>query len=311
MSTGKSLKPTLSPKDVQQLLENALGSTVSSVEAISEGHLSQAYRLQADGQRLIARFNRSRDSFDKDRRAQQLFGSTPLPIPRIQMIQALGDYYLALSDEAPGRSLTNLARDEHRALVPAVIEVLVAIAAVDVAPWPGYGSWNAEGSANERSWQEELLSINNRAPHGLYENWQRLFRTAALEQDVWELLFSHLERAAESAPEQRWLVHHDFGGSNLLAADGQITAVIDWGNAAYGDLVYDLAPLTFWWGDFDWEAEYLRRVTALLGEIANFKERLFACQLYYALTCLRFFAVIGNRSAYDWTKKRALTLLDS
>jgi hygromycin-B 4-O-kinase len=42
-------------------------------------------------------------------------------------------------------------------------------------------------------------------------------------------------------------VHGDMVNHNVLVQDPRITAVIDWGNALYGDWLYDAAWLIFWW----------------------------------------------------------------
>ncbi|MFE7795405.1 phosphotransferase [Streptomyces sp. NPDC057460] len=43
------------------------------------------------------------------------------------------------------------------------------------------------------------------------------------------------------------MIHGDLLSRNVLAADGTITAVLDWGNALYGDHLYDAARLMYWW----------------------------------------------------------------
>jgi hygromycin-B 4-O-kinase len=39
------------------------------------------------------------------------------------------------------------------------------------------------------------------------------------------------------------------GVSDLLGKDGQITGIIDWNIAMYGDHLYDKANVLFWTGD--------------------------------------------------------------
>jgi hygromycin-B 4-O-kinase len=48
-------------------------------------------------------------------------------------------------------------------------------------------------------------------------------------------------------PEARHLVHSDLLHWNVLVANDRVTALLDWGSSIYGDFVYDIAWLTFWW----------------------------------------------------------------
>lgn len=43
------------------------------------------------------------------------------------------------------------------------------------------------------------------------------------------------------------MIHGDLLSRNVLAAGGRVTAVLDWGNALYGDNLYDAAWLIYWW----------------------------------------------------------------
>ena len=52
---------------------------------------------------------------------------------------------------------------------------------------------------------------------------------------------------AEGLPDERHIVHGNLVNHNVLVQGPQITAVIDWGSALYGDWLYDAAWLIFWW----------------------------------------------------------------
>ncbi|MFK4085433.1 phosphotransferase family protein [Kribbella sp. NPDC020789] len=49
---------------------------------------------------------------------------------------------------------------------------------------------------------------------------------------------------AEVAGVRPSLLHGDIHARHLYAADGELTAILDWGDACYGDPLYDLARLT-------------------------------------------------------------------
>jgi hygromycin-B 4-O-kinase len=52
---------------------------------------------------------------------------------------------------------------------------------------------------------------------------------------------------ARGLPGERRIIHGDLPNRNVRVAGPQITAVIDRGNALYGDWLYDAAWLIFWW----------------------------------------------------------------
>ena len=51
---------------------------------------------------------------------------------------------------------------------------------------------------------------------------------------------------AGHCPEERRLVHGDFGSYNMLADSHRVTALIDWDLALFGDPLYEVANLFFW-----------------------------------------------------------------
>ncbi|MEU8829156.1 phosphotransferase [Streptomyces sp900116325] len=56
-----------------------------------------------------------------------------------------------------------------------------------------------------------------------------------------------LATLAPYLPDERRMIHGDPLSHNVLAVGGTVTAVLDWGNALYGDHLYDAAWLIYWW----------------------------------------------------------------
>jgi hygromycin-B 4-O-kinase len=110
----------------------------------------------------------------------------------------------------------------------------------------------------------------------------------------------------DSCPEERWLVHGNYGFGNVLAREGRVTAVLDWIDAKYGDFVYDLAWLDFWAPQRDYPGHYLLRRPDKSPEIPRFAERLRCYKLYIGLDALRFFAKAGREDAYRFARERVL-----
>lgn len=59
--------------------------------------------------------------------------------------------------------------------------------------------------------------------------------------------YARLRELAEGLPDERHVIHADLMNRNVLVRGSRITAVIDWGNALYGDWLYDAAWLIYWW----------------------------------------------------------------
>ncbi len=103
---------------------------------------------------------------------------------------------------------------------------------------------------------------------------------------------------AQDETEERHLLHCDLHSDNSLADGARITGIIDWGNASYGDPLYDVA--------------WLGRVTPLgtrlvdralldaqYGAAPRYRERLACYEIALGLDDLRYFAKNGERERYD------------
>jgi hygromycin-B 4-O-kinase len=113
-----------------------------------------------------------------------------------------------------------------------------------------------------------------------------------------------------SCPEERKLVHGDFGSNNVLVDGTAVTAVIDWDNAMYGDPLYDIATTHFWapWlrcmqiADDYWQKE--------LAEPPAFRERVQCYALHLGLIEFVGHSVPGQARMLAWLESRCRGLLD-
>jgi len=96
-------------------------------------------------------------------------------------------------------------------------------------------------------------------------------------------------------PEVRGLIHNDLWLQNVLADGARITGVIDWGNAFYGDPLYDVARLS-WGADWPgwWYADGRALLVARHGALPGFATRLACYQCHLGLDDLRFYAKNGR-----------------
>ena len=110
--------------------------------------------------------------------------------------------------------------------------------------------------------------------------------------------------------EDRFLIHGGLSLRNLLAHDGKITAVLDWLDASYGDIVYDIAILDFWspWLGMREALQHYHQQRQ--RELPFYAQRLLCYECHHALGALRFFAKGGQQQSYHLTRARILHQLD-
>jgi hygromycin-B 4-O-kinase len=111
----------------------------------------------------------------------------------------------------------------------------------------GYGLWRPDGTAPHRSWRDALLDIASDRPGGRTHGWRQSLAGSPTGARPFDYAVGALRELAPSAPQPRQLIHGDLLYRNVLVQGPALTAVLDWGNSMYGDGLYDLAWLLYWW----------------------------------------------------------------
>jgi hygromycin-B 4-O-kinase len=252
-------------------------------------------------------------NFEKQAYVDENFASPTIPVPRQVHRGRLGDVYFAITEKAPGQNLLQIPRSEYLALIPAQIELLDAIHQVSLGAQgerPGYGIFDGNGIALWPSWRSHLEYVKEDEPAGdFFGSWHELFQTSFLEREVFERLFGEMVQLISYCPEERYLVHGNYGFGNILAQDGRITAVLDWMNARYGDFLYDVAWLDFWSPNDGWHERFKQYYQSTGREVPSYGERVLCYQTNIALDALKFNAKGGDKPAYEWVKARISALL--
>jgi hygromycin-B 4-O-kinase len=113
-----------------------------------------------------------------------------------------------------------------------------------------------------------------------------------------------VNRLAEESPEERRLVHGDFGSNNVLCDAGRITGVIDWSEAMVGDPLYDVANILFWRTWLDCMEQQCRYFEIHEPQRLADRKRLRCYQLHIGLVTLFEAARDGDRAVVDWAMQR-------
>jgi hygromycin-B 4-O-kinase len=297
---------------VRELLREHFGADIEDIRPLAGGAFSRTLAFSAAGRDYVIRLNTSvhaRESFAKDDYAWRHFAAPALPIPRIVATGTTADGWYAISERAAGRTLNEFSRPAQRAVLPALLDTLDAVSRSDTRASDGYGDWDSDGQGRFASWHAYLASIVDNHMDGYYQNWHHLFDDSFLERDLYEAVTHQMLQLAPACPEERALVHNDFHFENIVADGQQVTAVVDWANALYGDPLYDVAWLTWqaahpgWW--YDDGAEILR---ARYGASPHYATRIACYQCHIGLDHLRYYARNEMRDRYDFCRAWLLAL---
>jgi hygromycin-B 4-O-kinase len=295
-------KPTLNASTVHDFLKQRW-PRVSGFHQLTEGLASQAFGFEQGADAYVMRLGRHAYGFEKDAFVSRTFGSVSLPVPEVLEVGHFGDgLFFCISRRAMGQRLFDLdAADMPRMVIP-VAQTMSAIAASDLSSTRGFGSFDPTGSAPFATWRDYLTGITDLERF----SWLTLGRKVNLEH--LDLLFRRVTELAEVCPENRCLIHGDFGSYNLLTDGQRITAVIDWDRALFGDPWYDVANLHFW---HETRLEPLiDSFASQLASIPQGRERLLCYQLRIGLQEIYESAIGENPGDITWLMMRCLDLTD-
>ena len=313
-------KPQISEADALALLGERFTAPIKDLSVVPGGEIAQIYAFSVNGGSYILRIAPEMGAnLEKELFIQRLLAASPassaVPAAPILHIGRLGALHYAISLRMPGAPLTRLPPPDYEATIPALLKTLDAIHAVDVRATTGYGVFADDGAGYFPSWRASLAAVGVEEPEP-EENSnsarRSVFEATFLTRDertVWDTVYTRMIALLDFCPEDRYLVHGDYGFDNVLAANGRITAVLDWPNAQYGDFLYDVAWLDFWPSGFAFRERCLAHYAELNIAVPSYAERILCYQCSIALNALRFFAQRQNAEAYRWASHAILSRL--
>lgn len=297
------MKTSLGIQDVTDLIGDQFG-TGEDVRQIVEGEESQAFSFTVCGTNYVIRINRHIEGFLKDGYAYERFRSIDLPIPRVARIGHIDSRRaFCISEMAPGITLQEADKATATSFAPALAALWSAMGQVDLTGSTGFGEFNHYGHASFPSWRNYILSVIDE---------DGFMRDAPdIDADLVGTLSERLIGWIDDCPEERKLVHGDFGSNNVLVDKEAytITALLDWEEALYGDPLFDVANAYYWrtWlACMEASAEYWE---AHLRTMTNYRQRVACYQLHIGLRELRKASLDGNILMLEWTQDRCRQLL--
>jgi hygromycin-B 4-O-kinase len=234
------------PDGVAAAIADDLGG--AQPERFAAGAWSTAYALDLDGEPVILRVGRHGEDFAKD----AIIGSTVtnLPVPMVYRRGERDGWSYAVSARASGTPIDDLDAAGFEAVLPALFEVMDRISRVDIGG-SGYGLWNPSRAGAYSSWAAAILDTSEASPRK--RGWHEALVASSIGIGPYDAGFAVLERLVSDLPEHRGMIHCDLLARNVLVEGDQISAVLDWGNANFGDPAYEAAWLLFsrpWYGQW-------------------------------------------------------------
>jgi hygromycin-B 4-O-kinase len=309
-----SAKMQLTKEQVTQFLASHYKGDVSDVSPLSGGEWSQAFAFRRENVDYVVRFGLHKDDYLKDQFASG-FRSPRLPIPRVLEVGDAFDAYFAISERAFGMMIDDQDTANMVATIPSFLATMDAMRETDITITHGFGSWDIRGNGEFSSWREFLLAVDSDVYLTKIPGWRTNLENSPFGSSIFNEAHAKLAELSQDLPEVRSLVHCDLLNFNVIVNDNKITAVIDWGNALYGDFLYDLANYVFWSEQhppvmgIDWKAEALKHYKSIGLQVPEFEKRLLCCLLHVGLGSLAYYSYKQSWEQFEPTAKRISGLI--
>jgi hygromycin-B 4-O-kinase len=299
-------KTSLPPAAILRFLQTRFSPGVSQLEPLIEGEESQAFAFMAADKPYVVRINPSAEGFQKDAYAYRHFNSEAVPIPQVYQIGVIDQRHaFCISARMPGRTLQAADAATVRRLLAPTLQVWMAISTIDISATTGFGDFDSSGAGRFASWRAYLGSFLDPAAY----DWPAIM--AQLDRSRARQLIGTFQALVPRVPDLRALVHGDFGSNNLLTDGRQITAVLDWDSAKYGDPLLDIATASFWSPWLDCMQALADYGEQRLATLPNYRERMLCYQLWIGLREIYDNALRGDTRMLTWLQQRSVDILDS
>jgi len=285
-------------ENIRTFLQTHFDVRANNVVFIGEGWFSQAFAFDAGDQNLIVRLNAHEEDFLKDQFAYYHFAD--VPIPQVIRIGRFDEKrFFAITEQCPGEALKESGNSIT--VTPSLFKALDTLRQLDTTPHRGWGLTDAHGNGRFDSWGGYLLSLYNQK----FEcDWRDLIRHSIIEHDLFQAYYDKLTQIIAYCPREKYIVHGDYGFTNVIVNGDEVTGILDWAEWKLGDFLYDVMYLDFWSDDIPygslWRAEH---------PTPNFVERMRCYVLHQGLGTMAIAAVKQDEGMYTRVKERTANKL--
>lgn len=294
------MKAKVEAGEVLSFLQNQTNSEIHEVMPIAGGEMSKAFLFRSDGKDFVIRLSQYPESFQKDKYAYEHFATDEIPIPQVIEIGRFDNQHSYCISEAKfGKIIDEWDSETQKKLYPKLYEILDKIHSSKIEVDGKYGWWKYDGKAEFNSWNEYILK-----PRTIHDS-------PFFEKEFAQKVYDRMKDLGELLPTERLLIHGDFAGNNALSDGENITGIIDWGNSAYGDFLFDIAYMQFWQDDPMHFYEGVKEQQAEWGRnIENYEQRVKCYLLHVGLGAIEFWSRANMKEKYRRDKDRILKILN-
>jgi hygromycin-B 4-O-kinase len=286
-------------EQLRTFLQTNFNPRADNVIFIGEGWFSQAFAFNVNDQKLIARLNEHVEDFLKDEFAHAHF--TTVPIPNVIWIGRFDEKrFVAITERCAGEALKESGNPIT--VTPSLFKTLDALRQLDTASYTGWGLTDSRGTGQFESWGGYLLSLYNQK---FDYDWRTLIHNSFIERDLFQAYYDEMQRLLAYCPREKYVVHGDYGFTNVVADGDKVTGVLDWAEWKLGDFLYDVMYLDFWSDDIPYGSLWRAEHTTL-----HFGERMRCYTLHQGLGTMAIAAVKKDEGMYTRVKERMVRKLN-
>lgn len=302
------LRPVVDREQVLTALSQYFSAPITSLMPVEGGQVMRTFAFRMGEQDYIVRFNHDNmltSNLPKEGYIAHKLASSPVPMPPVLYTGRLDELHFVISPKVPGQMVESLTGQEVEQLMPEIMRILDAIHHVDVSETQGYGVFDYQEMSAVASWRGSLAIIaKEEDERDYFGKWYHLFKDTFLERDLFKEIYRKMRDLLDFCPTERFLVHGNYSLRNILTDHGTITAVLDWVDAKYGDFVFDIAGLDFWYPWLRVRERFQRYYQDQQVVVPAYGQRMLCYQYYIFLSAIRFYAKAGDEQAYRWVKQR-------
>ncbi len=232
-------KLNINPKLIAAV-ERELGVKVVGIKIPPQGMTSQVFFVETnDNQEFAVKYGA--DAL-KDIPAFKLISEHKISVPVPKLIKSFDfeDAAVIILEKVRYPLLETVSANQIAQYIPSMVSNLKKMHAITSAK----PSLLAEPEKPVKSWKDMLLSIFD----GREFNWEEIASREGLDR---ELILNSVNQIVDkigraNVPESNFsFLHTDFNQRNLFVdpETDQIAGIIDWGEAMYGDPIYDFARI--------------------------------------------------------------------
>ncbi len=294
------MKTTYTLEDVSNFLSAVhIDVDFNTLAWMAEGHSSQVFCYQtAGGKTFVFRIRGSEKDLLADEYAYDHF-SNLLPVPLFAQMGRFDDAsYYCITEFIQGSRLNTLSNVEFQLYLPVVKRTVAKTFQMDISNTYGYGDIDPRtGNGQDATWgaslERELTKLD-------IDSLKQSAKNIGLPDDTVDRCVDQFRTNVPYVSETRRLLHGDPGGDNVLVYDGEVVALLDWEQMAYGDWVRDFSRFSFW--EINDYGAILEFANEFELEAENIQERVAAYWAINALRNIEFADMQKSEKVAEWMR---------